>query len=104
MMLPLVVDVPSGSKSNEYVAVDRSATEPPAEAAARELGVIVARHVSALPPRQREVLVLIAFEEHSAAEAARVLDISEQNVRTNLHLAREKLRELLAPFLSESGI
>ena len=48
---------------------------------------------------QREVLVLIAYEGHSIAEAAGVLEISEQNVRTTLHLAREKLRTQLTPYL-----
>ena len=60
--------------------------------------------VGMLPPRQREVLVLSVYEEQSSAEIAVMLGISEQNVRTNLHLGREKLRELLAPFVSESGI
>ena len=37
----------------------------------------------------------------SWAEVAEVLGISEQNVRTNLHLARRRMKELLAPYLSE---
>jgi RNA polymerase sigma-70 factor (ECF subfamily) len=79
--------------------LDFRIADPPTHAAARELGEIVAAHVSALPPRQREVLVLIAYEGHSIAEAAGVLEISEQNVRTTLHLAREKLKTQLASYL-----
>ncbi len=71
---------------------------------AEELGEAVARMIAMLPPRQREVLVLSVYEELGSIEIAEMLGISEQNVRTNLHLGREKLRELLAPFVSESEI
>lgn len=60
----------------------------------------VAGLVSALSPRQREVLVLIAYEQMSAAQTADALGMTEQNVRTTLHHARQKLREQLAPYLS----
>jgi len=74
--------------------------DAPAAVEAKELGQIVAARVSELPPRQREVLVLIAYEQHSIAEAAQILQISEQNVRTTLHLAREKLKEKLTAYLN----
>lgn len=79
---------------------DPRAPDPPAEAAAGELGRLVAGFVSALPPRQREVLVLVAYENLSPGEAAAVLGLTPQNVRTNLHLARERLREQLKPYLA----
>lgn len=80
---------------------DPRALDPSAAAQAGELGEMTARLVSALPPRQREVLVLCAYENLSAPEAAAVLGISHQNVRTCLHLARERLRQQLAPYLGE---
>jgi RNA polymerase sigma-70 factor (ECF subfamily) len=80
---------------------DPRALDPAAAAQAGELGEMTARLVSALPPRQREVLVLCAYENLSAPEAAAVLGISHQNARTCLHLARERLRQQLAPYLGE---
>jgi len=77
---------------------------PGERAEAEELGEMVARMIAMLPPRQREVLVLSVYEELNSTEIAEMLGISEQNVRTNLHLGRQKLRELLAPFVSESEI
>lgn len=71
---------------------DHGTTDPHHQAAAKELGEIVACEVSNLPPRQREVLVLIVYEQLSVADVASVLDTNQQNVRTNLHLARERLR------------
>lgn len=48
-----------------------------------------------LPDEQREVLLLIALEEMSYAEAAEVLGISPGNVASRLSRARETLRQVL---------
>jgi RNA polymerase sigma-70 factor, ECF subfamily len=82
--------------------IDR-ADGPARSAEADEFGAIVARCVSQLPPRQREVLVLVAYEGLSGRAAADVLAISEQDVRTNLHYARQRMRELLKPYV-EGGV
>jgi RNA polymerase sigma-70 factor (ECF subfamily) len=76
---------------------------PAERASADEVGALVARLVSALPPRQREVLVLVAYEGHSPSEAAGVLGISESNARANLAHARQRLKEQLAPYLEGGG-
>lgn len=83
----------------EHDPPDHNAADPAALASAADLGERIARLVSALPERQRDVLVLIAYERLSTAEAAAVLGVSEQNVRTNLHLARRRLKEQLAGVL-----
>jgi RNA polymerase sigma-70 factor (ECF subfamily) len=76
-------------------------SDPSRQAQSREFAELVAQCVSRLPPRQREVLVLIAYESFSTRDAAEMLQISEQNVRTNLHLAREKLKEDLSVYVKE---
>ena len=78
---------------------DAKTIEPPDAALASELGALVAQEVSRLPPRQREVLVLIAFEGLSISETAAVADISEQNVHATLSAARARLKQRLAPYL-----
>ena len=82
-------------------ALTGAATDPAAQVAGDEISAIVARHVSALPPRQREVLVLVAYEKLTPGEAARVLGISESSARASLHFARERLRRDLAPYLGD---
>jgi len=83
--------------------VDRRAIEPPAQAAASELAEQVARTVSSLPPRQREVMVLVTYERLTTSQPAAILGITEQNARTNLSLARSEIRRQLAPYLSDAG-
>ena len=48
-----------------------------------------------LPPDQREVLLLVALEDMSYAEAAAALGIPIGTVMSRLARAREKLRDLM---------
>lgn len=51
--------------------------------------------VSALPVRWREVLHLYYQEEYSTAQIARILSRKESTVRSDLHRARIRLKEVL---------
>ena len=62
------------------------------------------RALAELDSADRELLMLIGWEELTPAEAARVLEISPLAARTRLHRARRRLRSLLAgQHTSESG-
>jgi RNA polymerase sigma factor (sigma-70 family) len=66
--------------------------------ASTELSVIVQAAISALPPLQREAIVLCEFEELSLGEAAVVVGADVGTVKSRLHRAREGLRRSLAPY------
>jgi RNA polymerase sigma-70 factor, ECF subfamily len=51
--------------------------------------------VEKLPEREREVMLLSAFEELSSVEIAGVLGVTESSVRSRLFRARNLLAELL---------
>ena len=82
--------------------VESRASDPASAIDEHELGRLVAQRVSSLPPRQREVMVLVVFENMSVWDAADVLGISETNVRVNLSHARQRLKQELAGYLSEN--
>lgn len=54
----------------------------------------LARAILRLPPPQRSVLVLVAIEEMSYEEVARLLDVPVGTVMSRLHRARERLAEM----------
>jgi RNA polymerase sigma-70 factor (ECF subfamily) len=81
------------------VLPDRRAADPAAGAQDRELAELIAERVSALPERQREVMVLTSFEGFSAQETAALLQITEANVYATLAVARARLSKELAPYL-----
>jgi len=82
---------------------DRAAVDPAVAGERRELAEIIANHVSSLPPREREVLVLIAYEQMSPVDVATMLKMTEQNVRTTLFHARQRMKQKLAKYLQEDS-
>jgi RNA polymerase sigma-70 factor (ECF subfamily) len=66
-----------------------------------EAGDVVGRALACLPDDQRRVLVLRASAELSYQEIAEELGIAQGTVMSRLSRARQRLRELLAPWLAE---
>jgi RNA polymerase sigma-70 factor (ECF subfamily) len=75
--------------------------------AVRETDTLVLRDLDAairrLPPDQREVLLLVALEDMSYAEAAGALEIPIGTVMSRLARAREKLRAMLSGLPTGGG-
>ncbi|HZL68803.1 MAG TPA: RNA polymerase sigma factor, partial [Candidatus Limnocylindrales bacterium] len=68
-----------------------------------ERGLIVAQAVGALPPLQREALILAEYEDMPLEEIARSVGADLAAVKSRLHRARENLRPMLAPLLESKG-
>jgi RNA polymerase sigma-70 factor, ECF subfamily len=70
-----------------------------------ELSEEVRKAVAALPPLQREVVVLFEYEELSLAEVASIVGADVGTVKSRLHRARGRLRRALAfYFKSPCGV
>ncbi|HYP07711.1 MAG TPA: sigma-70 family RNA polymerase sigma factor, partial [Bryobacteraceae bacterium] len=69
----------------------------PVDPLAGEVAELVGRAIQALPPLQREALVLFQYEEMSLEEVARTVGAEVAAVKSRLHRAREKLRSMLTP-------
>jgi RNA polymerase sigma-70 factor (ECF subfamily) len=61
-----------------------------------ELAEEVQRAVEALPPLQREVIVLVEYEELTLAETAAIVGADVGAVKSRLHRARARLRRSLS--------
>jgi RNA polymerase sigma-70 factor, ECF subfamily len=69
----------------------------------QELQSLVAEALDQLPPKRREVFVLIRYHGLSYKEAAGVLDIAPQTVANHVSGALATLRKFLEPRLREFG-
>jgi RNA polymerase sigma-70 factor (ECF subfamily) len=76
----------------------------PVDVERRETAQIVAGAVRALPPLQREALVLAEYEQLSLEDIARVVEAEVGTVKSRLHRARENLRRMLAPLKPASAV
>jgi RNA polymerase sigma-70 factor, ECF subfamily len=96
-------------KRGEETAVDDPFDDRPCEAGdsdplrvvlQEEAADAVRRAVAALPPLQREVVVLFEYQEMSLAEIAAICEIDVGTVKSRLHRARERLKRTLTPWLA----
>jgi RNA polymerase sigma-70 factor, ECF subfamily len=98
--------VPSGAGEGairRLDPVDRS-ERPDMKAQRHELRAVMDEAIRTLPPIYRAVVLLRDVEELSTEEAAGILDVSEDVVKTRLRRARAALREALEGQVAEGRI
>ena len=64
---------------------------------------LIALAVQALPPLQREALLLFEYEGFTLEEIGKLVDADVGTVKSRLHRARERLRHTLAPLKNGLG-
>lgn len=60
--------------------------------------------VQSLPPFQREAVLLFEYEGFTLEEIANIAKVDVGTVKSRLHRAREKLRQILASLNNHSGV
>ena len=75
--------------------------DPERTVASRELGQVVEQAIDNLPESYRTVLVMREIEGMSTAEAAQVLGVDPDVIRTRLHRARSTLRNSVEDRMGE---
>ena len=76
---------------------DETFEAPPVDPMQGETAETVGAAVRALPPLQREALILAEYDELSLEEIARAVDAEVGTVKSRLHRARQNLKRMLAP-------
>jgi RNA polymerase sigma-70 factor (ECF subfamily) len=74
---------------------------PDQQLATRELGEHIEAGIAELPESQRVVFLLRDVDEMDTREAALLLGISEESVKTRLHRARLHLRQVISAHFGE---
>jgi len=88
-----------GEAGQEALATADPGRAPDELAAGREIEQALERAIRALPPAQREILMLRDVEGLTAPEVAEVTGLKVEAVKSRLHRARTALRGQLAPLL-----
>jgi len=84
---------------NDFIAVSKA---PLGSLLDNEMSLKVGEAVAALPPLQREALVLFEYEGLSLSEIASMVGSDVGAVKARLHRARERLRRALQPYLNSN--
>src|SRR5262249_13887646 len=84
-----VPDIGSGHTSNR-------ADDPEASLAIKHQGEILLNCLTRLSPRHREIIDLVYYHEKSVQEAAEILGVPGNTVKTRMFHARKRLSKLLA--------
>jgi len=77
-------------------AIEDPADDPEAAVAKADRSAILRRCLAALSPEHREIVDLVYYHERSVEEAAKILGIPENTVKTRMFYARKRLGHLLA--------
>jgi len=80
------------------------AEEPLGRLLLEESGEAVRQAVAALPPLQREAVILFEYEDLSLAEVAAVTESDVGTIKSRLHRARERLRRSLGPWFAANDV
>ena len=76
---------------------DEALVGEPIDPARGDVGELVGLAVRALPPLQREVVILAEYDGMTLAEIANAVEADVGTVKSRLHRARENLRRRLEP-------
>jgi RNA polymerase sigma-70 factor (ECF subfamily) len=93
-----------GDELPDADAASSEAPEPLRRLLEGERSSAVQAAVAALPPLQREVLILFEYEGDSLAEIAQIVGADTGTVKARLHRARQGLRRTLAPLLAAGPV
>jgi RNA polymerase sigma-70 factor (ECF subfamily) len=94
------VPTPDGQVRREIVDMRES---PETRSAQSEMARMIEEAMATLSPGNRIVFTMREIEGMEYEEIARMLECSEEAVRTRLHRAKKDLKERLRPFLSASA-
>ena len=81
--------------------LSRKVSTPGDEYRNKVLSEEIRKALGTLPPRQRLTALLHDVEGYSKAEVAQILECPEATVRSNLHIARKKLKAILKKRLTD---
>lgn len=88
-----------GTTGSYQLELSRSIPTPEQLHERKELMELINKAISELPPRQQATIILHDIEGYSKAEVAGIMECPQATVRSNLHIARSKVKKKLSDLL-----
>lgn len=82
-----------------HLELSRSIATPEEELERKELLNMINAAIAELPPKQQATIILHDVEGYSKEEISRIMDCPQATVRSNLHIARSKVKKKLTDLL-----
>lgn len=96
----VVLDDEEAEDSGRYqLELSRSIPTPEDEQENKQLLELINTAIAELPPKQRATIVLHDVDGYSKEEIAQMMDCPQATVRSNLHIARSKVKQKLKEIL-----
>ncbi len=96
----VVLDDEEAEDSGRYqLELSRSIPTPEDEQENKQLLELINAAIAELPPKQRATIVLHDVDGYSKEEIAQMMDCPQATVRSNLHIARSKVKQKLKEIL-----
>lgn len=96
----VVLDDEEAEDSGRYqLELSRSILTPEDEQENKQLLELINAAIAELPPKQRATIVLHDVDGYSKEEIAQMMDCPQATVRSNLHIARSKVKQKLKEIL-----
>ena len=78
-----------------HLELSRTIATPEDELERKELLEMINAAIAELPPKQQATIILHDVEGYSKEEISRIMDCPQATVRSNLHIARSKVKKKL---------
>jgi RNA polymerase sigma-70 factor (ECF subfamily) len=79
--------------------LSQQVSTPDQELERKETLELIKKAISELPPRQQAAIILHDIEGYSKEEVAKIMGCPQATVRSNLHIARLKVKKMLSDLL-----
>jgi RNA polymerase sigma-70 factor, ECF subfamily len=84
-------------------AIEDPSDDPEVSLEKKDKGVLIRKCLAGLSAEHREIIDLVYYHERSVEEAAAIVGVPENTVKTRMFYARKKLAELLKAAGIERG-
>ena len=91
-------------ESSVRIDIEDKSARPDRDVEQNELGRLIMKAIDTLPEKFKQPIVLRDVQGLSYEETGRILNLPEGTVKSRINRARQRVKEILRPFVDETSI